>query len=915
MATDAMTSRLPHDRVDPEEQEPRVEEISEDGDSPDENSDGDDVDEEGGKVVPIDPEKDEQEAAAVAEFYDNLVPELDSNELEKMAQATVEAIKRDVESRNERTKQYTEAIQRTGLGKQAPGSPAFEGASEAVHPMLAQAAIDFAARTIKELFPPNGPVRMFVPGKKIAADRMKKAERKQEYMNWQFLKQMPEFRTELEKLLTQVPLGGSMYLRLTPDYSKRRRRPVPLFIPIDKVSIPYSAANFYTAERQTYHEDITQAELDARVLEGMYTAPPEGLAPTNATPEETSAQKATDKVEGKSASGDNRDGQRIVYEVSMEYAFEKRAKGDPEGPLPYLISIDSISGKTLSVVRNWEQKDKFQDRMQWMVEFACLPWRGAYSVGFGQFIGSLSGAATGALRALLDAALIQNSQTLVKIKGANFTGQQQRIGQTQIVELEGGASGSDIRSVLMALPFPGPSATLFQLLGFLSDAGQGAIHVAMENLAEGRTDMPVGTTLALIEEGMRVMAAIHLRLYHSMDYVINILHRIDRMYLTENEVKNDVGDILAYRDDFEGPLDCIPVADPEVFSDVQRIAQAQIVADRAAIPGNETIYNRRETERMLLEKAKIQNIDRILIPEPKPTEMNQVNENVAMTLGRPVAAFPDQDHESHIEVLLAYLTSPVLGSLPIIAPTFLSAALGHLKEHIAYWYVNAFYASLKESTQKDDKGLDAIMQERDPETRLELDRTLAAANEDIVKRAQEVFKKIPGVVAQAQKILAQYQRGIPNDPNVQAQVEAVREGNQLKAQASAQATAQKAQDAAANRQAQQQNKVVDLQDKREQRKADAEAEFQKLSADAQATQIEEAAESARQAQEQVARLRELAQREAAEDERTAASLASEELRNVQDNTTALKISAAEIESGEKSDLQTGTGVNPSGERG
>lgn len=915
MATDAMTSKLPHDRIDPEEQEPRVEEIEEGGDDPDEDSSGDDVDEEGGKVVTIDPEADEAEANKVAEFYGNLVPELDSNELGKMAQATVEAIKRDVESRNERTKQYTEAIQRTGLGKQAPGSPAFEGASEAVHPMLAQAAIDFAARTIKEIFPPNGPVKMFVPGKKVSADRMKKAERKQEYMNWQFLKQMPEFRTELEKLLTQVPLGGSMYMRLTPDYAKRRRRPVPLFVPIDMVSIPYAAANFYTAERQTYHEYITQAELEARVADDMYTAPPEGLAPTNATPEQTSAQKASDKVEGKNDSGDNRDGQRVVYEVSMEYDFEQKPEGDPKGPLPYLISIDSVSGKVLAVIRNWEQKDKFQDRMQWMVEFPCLPWRGAYSVGFGQFIGSLSGAATGALRALLDAALIQNSQTMVKLKGGNFTGQQQRIGQTQIVELEGAASGSDIRTLLMALPFPGPSATLFQLLGFLTDAGQGAIHVAMENLAEGRTDMPVGTTLALIEEGMRVMAAIHLRLYHSMDYVINILHRIDRMYLTENEVKNDVGDILAYREDFEGPLDCIPVADPEVFSDVQRIAQAQIVADRAAIPGNETIYNRRETERLLLEKAKIQNIDKILIPEPKPTEMNQVNENVAMTLGRPVAAFPDQDHVSHIEVLLSFLESPVLGSLPIIAPTFLGAALGHLKEHIAYWYVNSFYEDMKTATQKDDKGIDAIMQERDPETRLELDKTLAEINKDVMERARVVFAKIPQVVAQAQKVLQSYQQAIPNDPNVQAQVAAVREGNQLKAKTSTEQTQAKMQDSAANRQQKQQDKVVTLQDKREQRKADAEEAFQKLSADAQAIQIEQAAESARQAEEHAARLRELAQREAAEDERTAATLASKELTNVQDNTTALKISAAEIESGEKSDLSTGTGVNPSGDRG
>lgn len=914
MPTDPMTSRLPQKPDEPEEQEERVEAIDADDDSDDAGSG--DVDEEGGKVVKVDPEQDEAEANAVAAFYDNLVPQLDLNELDALALLVTEDIKRDVESRKDRDTQYTEAIKRTGLGKDSTGESAFEGASSVVHPMLAQASIDFAARTIKEIFPPNGPVKMFVPGKNISPERMKKADRKKEYMNWQFLKQMPEFRTELEKLLTQVPLGGSMYLRLTPDYSKRRRRPVPLFVPIDKMSIPYAASNFYTAERQTYHESVTQLELDARIAEGMYVAPPEGIAPTSMTPEKTSPEKATDKVQGKDdTAAQNKDGTRIIYEVSMETDFKKKPKGDPDGRLPYLISIDTITHKVLSVVRNWEEDDEFRDRMQWTVEFPCLPWRGPYSVGFGQFIGSLSGAATGALRALLDAALIQNSQTLMKIKGANFTGQQQRIAQTQIVELEGGASGSDIRSLLMPIPFPGPSGTLLELLGVLTDAGQGAIHIAMENIAEGRTDMPVGTTLALIEEGMRVMAAIHLRLYHSMDYVINILHRINRMYATEKEIKNDVGEVLAYRDDFEGPIDCIPVADPEVFSDVQRIAQAQIVADRAAIPGNEQIYDRRETEKLLLEKAKIQGIDRILIPVPKPIEMNQVNENVAMTLGRPVAAFPDQDHLSHIQTLLDFLTSPMFGQLPIIAPTFLRAALDHLKEHIVYWYVNEYYTLMKQSMNADDKKLDAVMKERDAETRAELDKTLAVASKRVIAQAQTIFSKmnIPQVVAQAQQLLQQYQPPpqMPVDPNQQAETQRKAQADAQKAQADA----AKIQTEDKKIQSRQQEKVIDLQGRREERQAINQVEFQKLSAGERATAVEEANENARHAQELAARLRELAQREQAEDERTASKLASEELRNVQDNTTALKISAAEIESGEKSDLSTGTGVNPSGERG
>ena len=871
--------------------------------------------EDGAAIATI--EDSEEEATETGEFYDNIVDLFDEPFLDDLANRLLEDIDRDKKSREKRDEQYAEAIKRTGLGKEAPGGATFDGASKVVHPMLAQAAIDFASRAVKELLPPNGPVRMFVPGKDPSSERLQKAERKKDYMNWQFLVQMPEFRSEMEQLLTQLPLGGSQYLRLTPDYSKRRRRPCPLYVPIDAVSIPFAASNFYTAERQTFHETMTEFEFQERVKDGMYRAV-DGIPSTlksrgftiassrsysSLAPQPTKAEAATQKIEGKEESGENRDGLKIVHECSCYMEFEEKDTLS-DGVAPYLIAIDEPSKKIVSIVRNWEQDDEDYERMQWIIEFAFLPWRGAYSVGLGQFIGSLSGAATGALRALLDSALIANMPTLAKIKGTNVIGQSKSMNPLEIIEIEGSKAGTkDIRELLMQIPFPGPAPVLMELLSFLVDSGQSAIHIAMEKLSEGNKEMPVGTTLALIEEGMRVMAAIHLRLYHSMEYVIRVLHRIDRMYATEDEMLNDIGEVLAHREDFEGPLDCVPVADPEVFSDVQRIAQAQIVADRAlAVPD---LYELRETELMLLEKAKIPNRERLLKQVPKPVEMNQVNENLAMTLGRPVAAFPEQDHLGHLQVLLDFLTSPMLGQLPVIAPTFIPAALQHMKEHIVYWYVNEFYSQVRDAAESDDEGMDTIMAERDPEVRKELDKTLAVASKRIVARATELFKQLPPIIQQAQQILAQFAppSEMPMDPNKMAAVEAKKQGDQLRSQTEDKKI-----------QARSQEKIIDLQARREERGAVSEVEFAKLSVGERQAAIKAAQADAQQANEIAARLEELARSERAEDERAAAKIASDELRNTQDNATAIRIAAAEIEEKGETALSTGAGIDPSGEK-
>ena len=829
-----------------------------------EDEDVEDTDD-GGAIVRM--EEDIPPPVDETDFYRNLAEDLSEAELDQLSLEMIQKIDYDRDCRKDRDKQQEMAIRRTGLGDDAPGGADFEGASKVVHPMLTKATIEFESRAIGELMPPEGPVKDYIPGTSTKA-RVEKARRKKNFMNWQFKVQMPEFRSELEQLLTQLPLGGSQYLLLV--YDKKKKRPVPIFVPIDDVYLPYAASSFYSAERSTYVEHITKFEFEARVESGQYRQI-EGLEETGVdssqVPEQTESEKATAKIEGKSTSAYNTDGLRDIYEVSTFANFE-----DEYGTAPYLISICAHSHKVLSIVRNWEEEDEKREPMFWMAEFGFVPWRGVYHIGLGEMIGWLSAAATGALRALLDSAHINNLPTLLKLKGSNFTGQTVSLAATQITEIEGGIATDDIRKLVMAVPFNPPSTVLVELLGLLVKEGDDTVKTAMDRLAdEASAQMPVGTTLALIEQGMKVLASIHQRLHHSMDMVIKILHRINRMYVTDEEIKDETGEIMAYRQDFQSPLDVIPVSDPQIFSDIQRFAQIQMVAARAA--GN-PLYDQRKVEELILERTKIPNAKDLLVAAPKPMEMNAVNENVAASLGRPISAFPEQDHLAHIQVHLDFLTSPYFGYSEIIAPNFVPAILSHLREHIVMWYVNYTYEMIQKAVNQTDSSfsLEDLMKEKDPEAQKELDRLLAQASPRLIQEGGKVFQQLPEIIQKALEVAKQYQAQ-PQDPaTTVAQIQAQTE--ERKAAARTQETLVKEESAIQREKLKQQ-----AQDSREERRAITEKEIAEF-------------------------------REKHADARNLTDNQVRERMNQQDNLTALTIAAAEIESGERVDVTTGTGINP-----
>jgi hypothetical protein len=814
---------------------------------------------------------DEMPPVDQGEFYDNLVYDIPENVLDSMALDLLDKIDEDKKARKRRDDQYAEGIRRTGLGQDAPGGGQFQGASKTVHPMITTAAVEFNARTMKELFPPGGPCKTYLPGT-VTKARWEKAERLRRFYNWQLTQQMPEFRPEHEKVLTQSSIGGVEYARY--NWDATLRRPATCSVPLDKLIIPYAATSFYTAERITYVDDITEFEYNKRVRDGMYRDV--DIAPPSMAPKRSKPQEARDKVEGKDPDVLNQDGVRRTFEVNTWLEDIEQYVGAPGRAkiAPYLVYIDEDSRKILAVVRNWEENDPKLERMHWIVEWGFVPWEGAYPIGLVHMIGSLSAAATGALRALLDSAHVNNFPTAARLKGAQVGGQSKQVQPTEIVEVDGGVGAEDIRKLMMPFPFNPPSATLYQLLQFLVEAGNDVVRTAFEKFSDNNPNAPVGTTYAYIEQGLVVVSSIIGRMHQSMGMTLRVLHRINKMYITDDEIKDETGEVLAYRRDFTGPSDVVPISDPATPSDAHRFAQVQSIVQRADM--HPELYDTHAVEELFLERMRVPDAKKLLKSVPEPQEMNAANENAAAVMGRPITAFPEQNHLAHLQVHIDFMQNPVLGMLPIIAPTFLPVMLGHLKEHISLWYVNRVYERLNAMMGKD---VTEYMKIKNPAVKRELDANIAVVSQDIMQKDMQSFQALPGIVQQAQAMLQKFQPQI-QDPN--AQVQAQR--NQIQAQ--------KNQDDADIRRQELQQKMQDMKLRVVEGQTKTQADVQ------------------RDAMKQENENRRAEQAEQGDTIRTQMKTASQERINDQDNMTALTIARAEIESGEKVAQTTGKDSSP-----
>lgn len=718
------------------------------------------------------------------EFLANLAETLDSSYLTTLAGKMLDLFDQDEESRKKRDLQYAEGIRRTGVGNEAPGGATFEGASRAVHPVLIEGCIEFAARAMKELFPASGPVKTAIIGT-ATDEKLQKAERKKTFMNWQLTKQIREYRSELEQTLTQVPLGGSQFLKIW--YDERVERPRVEFIPVDEMLLPFAASDFESAERKTHMQQLTPQVLKTRSESGLYREV-DPLLGAGTGSDQTESAKASDKVEGKEEPSSDPSMPRTVYEsyCELEIPEDTFSDGEQRG---YILTIDKESRQVLALYRNWDENDKKKTpgTLDWIVEFGFVPWRGAYKIGLGHIIGGLSGALTGALRAVLDSAHLQNTPGGLMLKGARTSGKTVTGEPTQMTVLDAPPNVDDIRKLAMPYPFNGPSPVLVQVMMWLTEQARGVVSTASEAIKDAGSDMPVGTALALIEQGSITFSAIHGRLHASQRRVLEILHRIDGTYLADEETIEELGSLVVRRADFQGPMDVMPVSDPNIYSDSQRYAQNQ-----AAIAMAEKFPQAFKTDKLVARAMRLINypdFEEVLNAPKAPKYLDEIAENVeASEPDTQLKAYSDQDHLTHLKAHVQFMVSPLFCSNPLMAMPALPKLLAHCREHLMFLY--------KAHARAASAAAKALMGEDDKSASLQ---GLASADQVLAQDLEPIMPHFE----QAQKAAMQFAPKPPGDPRTDAQLKIAAdklEYQKGKDASDAQAEVAKAQAAAAEKQ-------------------------------------------------------------------------------------------------------------------
>ena len=699
------------------------------------------------------------------EFYDNLCDTIDAGVLSELTFRYLDLLESDKQARELRDKQYEEGIKRTGMGNDAPGGATFMGASKVVHPAMAEGCVDFAARAIKEMFPPDGPVKSKIIGKQ---DDMKTAvaERKVGFLNWQITEQIEEFRDEQEVLLTQLPLGGSQYFKLW--FDEEKKRPCVEFLPIDRVILPFAATNFYTAQRAAEIHEITTYEFKRRIDSGMYRDI-NFMTPTQVL-EEGKVAQANNKIEGKQYE-DNKDGLRKVFHIYtwLELEDDKKTKGQNA---PYIMMIDELDNEVIGLYRNWEESDETRTKLDWIVEFKFIPWRGAYAIGLPQLIGGLSAALTGSLRALLDSAHINNAATMLKLKGAKISGQSAQVDVTQIVEIEGAPGVQDIRQIAMPMPFNPPSPVLFELLGFLDKATSSVVTSAEEKIADISANAPVGTTQALIEQGSQVYSSIHARLHESQGRVLKILCRLNRWYFDDMQKSDIIVDLEITREDFAKNTDVVPVSDPHIFSETQRMAQSQAVLQLAEKHPDQ--FNMNKVLSRILKQMKVPNINEIMVNTPSPEQRTSAEENAAMLIGQGAYAYMQQDHIAHIQDHLQFAMNPYLGQSPFADPGYLNNLIEHIKQHMTLWYLNRSNGYVEQSTGKPVNNYD------DPNFTPDIDRLYTVVGAHVMMDTGQVFAQFKPSLEKLVQL--SQQRSQPQPPPLPPDAQVVQETSMAETQ-------------------------------------------------------------------------------------------------------------------------------------
>ena len=611
------------------------------------------VDTDGGLIVDLSEQEDVQmkPSEEIAEWYGDLSETLDDQVLLDISLDVIENYQADKDSRSEWESMFERGFDLLGL-KLEPGTEPFEGACTAVHPLLIESAVKFQSKASQELFPSSGPVKANILGK-VTPEKELQANRVQNFMNYQVTEQMPEYFDEFERMLFHLPLIGSAFKKVY--YNSTLKRPMSEFIPIDQFYISYYATDLRNADRYTHVIYRSPIELEKDIQAGVYkdiTLPEPNQANMTAFTEKL------DTILGLSPSSD-KDPQYILLEQHCYLNIEEKDQS-----LPYIVTVEEQSRIVLSIRRNYEQNDPNMEKRSHFVHYRFVPGFGFYGLGLIHFLGNLTMSATAAMRSLIDAGQFANLPGGFKAKGLRMVGDNEPISPGEFKEVE--ATGMDLSKAIIPLPYKEPSSTLFQMLNFVAAAGQRFADSTEQVISDAASYGPVGTTMALLEASSKFFTAIHKRVHKSQKDEFRILAKINYDYLPD-EYPYDVPfeDRSIFKKDFDGRIDIVPVSDPNIPSNAHRMMMANMALQMAqqSPPG---MFNMEALNRTILHAANMPNLEEILPPKVEPKPLDPVSDIMAATKGIPIAAFPGQNHDAHIQVKMAYLQDPANGANPIM---------------------------------------------------------------------------------------------------------------------------------------------------------------------------------------------------------------------------------------------------------
>ena len=583
---------------------------------------------------------------------------------------------------------YTKGLDLLGFKYEIRTQP-FQGASGATHPVLAEAVTQFQAQAYKELLPANGPVRTQVIGKTDRA-RQEQSQRVKDFMNYQIMDKMKEYEPEFDQMLFYLPLSGSAFKKVY--YDELLGRAVSKFIPADDLIVPYTATSLDDAEAVMHTIKISENDLRKKQVAGFYR----DVEINPSYMQETEVEKKERELQGVKKTRDEDVYQLIECHINLDLeGFEDRDEfGEPTGiKLPYVVTIEAGSREVLSIRRNYKIGDPTKQKTQYFVHFKFLPGLGFYGFGLIHMIGGLSRTATSALRQLLDAGTLSNLPAGFKQRGIRVRDEAQSIQPGEFRDVD--APGGNIRDAFLPLPFKEPSQTLLQLMGIVVNAGQRFAAIADMQVGEANKQAAVGTTIALLERGSRVMSAIHKRLYVGLKQEFKLLADVFKTYLPPEYPYDVVGGQRNIKvADFDDRVDIIPVADPNIFSQTQRISMAQTELQLAS--SNPQIHNLYEAYRNMYEAIGVKNIDQILPPPQQPTPIDPAAENILALSGKPFQAFKGQDHRAHITVHLNFMATNLARNNPIV----LGSLEKNIFEHISLMAQEQIEIEFREELQQ-----------------------------------------------------------------------------------------------------------------------------------------------------------------------------------------------------------------------